>query len=1112
MAEAIDVLVQSWKQNPDAHATIALCEALSTSAHSAGAGSSTKPPIAQVQEVSDDATRRHAGNVDVLVAVGRMLIAAERLAEAQTLLVSAGKVAPREPLVYRWLGEALMRRGDAEKAERVLERAVQLGGGSEASMWLERARVFKPMQARSGAKAVAAEVARTSRPDVAPRLRPPLDSISDVETEIRNVPAEVLDLRRDPPSSGGAGGASSPRPAAGAPKSPLPPPKSPPPPRLPSPPRMQAALPHALAPDDGSDPSSRPPSSRKPERPLLPTARAEAAPPHRPAPRMAPKEPGDRATGAEPRVIIDIPGGAGPSPSDPSMPSLFGAVERAASDEASSSEPSLTQVRAERPAAFAARVPFDARALRPIGDADDDARPSLDPDLPTSQAFAPAGIEAGRGASDVGNGVRAARSEARADAGTFDARSPDAGWSEAGWSEARTSADAPAHTHDARGRVQARGPDGPVMPDHRDVLDALALAGVFERKAGTLLPNAAWDRPSDKPQRKGVFPLVAIVLATLASAFGGFAYVKHTREQKRAEAAELLRGVETTLAAATPTDIAPVEQTMGRVFELDSRSPRAALVWLRERVVVGLVQGGDAIAFEDAMSRAREVGLTEDQTAFARVASFLFQGDTAGAAALLSKWDAIGENDAYYQLLAGATLERAGDPRAIERYVASVKLDPELVLAEVALVRATALLGDTARAVELANDFKARRPTRAEAPVLTALAWARAGARDEKPEGIDALPGADALPLPLRAVPPTVEAILALRERAFDRVKPPLERALAVADSPSTAAWVGEIALARGDEALARRAALLALQYSAAHGGARMLAARVALQGERLDEAIKATEDMDPRTPDVAVIRAAAAYEAGDLDGLTRALDPLPESEKTASQFAALGIADAALLGRASFPSQKLQDLANADVPWGDIIAMDIALDSGDLEAATAIAQSWPGDDVRASRLLRRARLARYLGQLEEADRLSERVLAAGATMRAVTERVYLLVARERANDVAPLLARYPVVLGASSTWLSAFALASSDPSGGKREDAKAKTAALDVPPATSSWPFRTVVASSLGAMRDRRRGVDLLKAMLATGTQNHDVVAAALDLGFRKNEHRGRKPTYSAP
>ena len=40
--------------------------------------------------------------------------------------------------------------------------------------------------------------------------------------------------------------------------------------------------------------------------------------------------------------------------------------------------------------------------------------------------------------------------------------------------------------------------------------------------------------------------------------------------------------------------------------------------------------------------------------------------------------------------------------------------------------------------------------------------------------------------------------------------------------------------------------------------------------GARLDEALKATEDLEPTQADVAVVRAASAYERVDADGVMR--------------------------------------------------------------------------------------------------------------------------------------------------------------------------------------------------------------------------------------------------
>ena len=183
MTDSIDDLSQRWKQNPDASSTIALCDALRGSVRTT-----------LVQQVADFAQQKYASNVPVLVAVARMYMNTHKLAEAQSILVAAGKVAPRDAQVYRVLGEVLLRRGDAERAEKVLERALQFGmTDGETKMWIERARVYKPMQARAGARAVSAEVARTAPAE--PRVAQ--DSFSDIETAVKDMPSIAGPLDSD---------------------------------------------------------------------------------------------------------------------------------------------------------------------------------------------------------------------------------------------------------------------------------------------------------------------------------------------------------------------------------------------------------------------------------------------------------------------------------------------------------------------------------------------------------------------------------------------------------------------------------------------------------------------------------------------------------------------------------------------------------------------------------------------------------------------------------------------------------------------------------------------------------------------------------------------------
>jgi hypothetical protein len=646
------------------------------------------------------------------------------------------------------------------------------------------------------------------------------------------------------------------------------------------------------------------------------------------------------------------------------------------------------------------------------------------------------------------------------------------------------------------------------------VLDALALSGVFEpptdRGAAAL---AAWSNADKGPRRKGGPTLIVGMVLFLAASVGIYFFYRQKRAQEHLQAEALLDTVETELHAGKPGSLAGMEKELSQAFVLESRNPRGALSWTRERALVGLVKSGADVAFEDAMARNKDVGVAEEKYAFARVASFLFQGDTAGAAAVLPRWDGPAGIDPWYQLVAGATLERAGDAHARDRYATAAKLDPDLVVAQVAQARATAIDGDAQEGMRLARALRKTMPDRAEPVALVALAWGR----DPNRESVPAPPEADEvgkriddLPSGLKFVPHAIAALRAFDKRNADEARAEVQKGLAVAESPGAAVWLGTIALPLGDEALARKGALAALQLSAVYEPARALAARVALLGGRLDEALKATEDLEPNSPDVAVVRAAAAYERVDADGVMRALEALPPDARKLPFLAALDLAPDALSGKLQLDGSKLATMGADDPPWSDLVAMDVALDEGDLGSADKMAAGWgKGAESNALRALRLARLARYEGKLDAAETLSLTAMEHGTvTPRALWERVFVLVARSRANEVGPLLSHYPLVLGPLATWLSAYAAASA----GNTEGAKGRTAAVDPPPPAAPLEARVVAATALGAMKDKRRGTDYVKEVLAVRGQHPDLVAAAVALGFRKVEHGKRPATYDYP
>ena len=355
------------------------------------------------------------------------------------------------------------------------------------------------------------------------------------------------------------------------------------------------------------------------------------------------------------------------------------------------------------------------------------------------------------------------------------------------------------------------------------------------------------------------------------------------------QAEALLGTVEAQLHASKPDVLADTEKELAQAFQLESRSPRAALDWARERAMVGLVKSGADVAFEDAMARDKEVGVPEEKYAFARVASFLFQGDTAGAAAVLPHWDGPAGIDPWYEMVAGATLERAGDARARDRYATAAKLDPDLVVAQVAQARATAIDGDAQRGDEArAGPAQvAARPRRARW-----RSWRSPGAATPTARTSRCPPEADDLARRVDGAAVGAEVRARTRSRRcgrFDkkRVGRRSGRACRGArrgrrrpaprcgSGPSRSRWATRRSPARGpsQRCSSRRC-------TSPRGRSR-LASRCSATG--WTRRSRRPKTWSPTSPDVAVVRAASAYERVDADGVARALEALPPESAQAA-------------------------------------------------------------------------------------------------------------------------------------------------------------------------------------------------------------------------------------
>jgi tetratricopeptide (TPR) repeat protein len=972
---ALDDLLGSWRSNPDADSTVALCAYL---------GSSGRDEL--VREIGSTAETWHGRDAGVMLSVGRMYLDAGLLPEAQAALVAAGKIDPASAKPFRFLGEVLLRRGDAIRAEKVLVRAMQLGlDDAECRHWHDRSSFYMALQKRIGAPAVAIEVAKALPKALsipAPNLRPQPFSNED-PTNPRGGPLPRFDSAEEISQVE----------ELSAPTAPA---------LVPQHKNARARTMIGVAPPAGR----AAPASRV----VMPAAQGSALKLQASAPKL--QTSAARAQASAAKVTL-------PSPPPPRPVSVEDLEPELVDEDWGSSRDSQ-----DEPTASGAN-PFDM-PTRPVHDR------GL-PDLPAPGRLpAPLPFPAQSLAA-------ATRSHTRPE--PFPA-----------FQEPVSS-----------GALTARYDAGPPPPGV--LLEHLTRVGLFEPRGGAA---PAWEQAPKQKQRGNWLMIVAIVLLSGAGV-GGWQYARKIKADRAAHALTLTREVERLLHSGGTAELKASDQKLSEAFDLDSRSQRAARLWLENRVLRMLLLEGESHGIDSAIHRGRTVGLPEKDLAVGRMAAFLVEGDLAGAAAQLPKWDKEAGHDAYYQLAAGAVLEHAGDRRALERYEAARSLDQKLIPADLFLARLALLELGKDRAKPVIDSLQTKIGDAPIVRALKALSWVVDPERgDEPPAGVQLTPEeSQKLPAPLACVPHMLEAARAVRVGDHQKLSNALDSAIRTADSPSLAAGLGFLAIEAGDEQLARKAALRAVGFAALYPRARTLAARVALLGGRIDEAEKAVEQLDPASADVAVVRAVAAYESLEPADVDAALKLLGEA-RNAHAFAALEAGSGVLLGT-SYPAPKdLADLRDPRIPWGEIVATDAALNTGDLATAESILGSRSGEALRPVHHLRRARLLRYQGKAKDAVAAAEAALEGNVTPPVLIESVYDLVAAEDLKGARTLIAKYPVVLGPLSGWLAAFI----DAHSGDKNDlsqAAARVAKLDPPPDASPLAIRLLVLRSLVATKDKR-------------------------------------------
>jgi hypothetical protein len=198
---------------------------------------------------------------------------------------------------------------------------------------------------------------------------------------------------------------------------------------------------------------------------------------------------------------------------------------------------------------------------------------------------------------------------------------------------------------------------------------------------------------------------------------------------------------------------------------------------------------------------------------------------------------------------------------------------------------------------------------------------------------------------------------------------------------------------------------------------------------------------------------------------------------------------------RVYLPPTELDKMAVPSVPWGDFIAVDAALDQGDIKFADKIVGRWGERASTPTYALRRARLLRYQGKTDDAIAASDAALVSGGvTPRVLIERFHCLIAGKKIPAVRELLGQYPAVLGPMTDFLKV----TTDVADDKGARAKATAARLDPPPDGSPVLIDLIATEAFVGVGDRR-GKPMATALIRRAPRNPDVLAVARAVGLAR-------------
>lgn len=161
--EDATIAIEAWRAVPTRDRTLAVCRAL--------IDATPPPPARIVSAVVRHAMRTWPRDPELLVAVGRLQLQAGDLRGAHQTLALAETIAPAASAPTHWLGEVLLRLGDARRAVIAFDLARMLRDSPDDVMPCGRsvddahARAIElcALQLEEGELAVAEEIARTPK-------------------------------------------------------------------------------------------------------------------------------------------------------------------------------------------------------------------------------------------------------------------------------------------------------------------------------------------------------------------------------------------------------------------------------------------------------------------------------------------------------------------------------------------------------------------------------------------------------------------------------------------------------------------------------------------------------------------------------------------------------------------------------------------------------------------------------------------------------------------------------------------------------------------------------------------------------------------------------------